>query len=204
MYTYIAINTKNGKFYVGSTTNFEQRKHHHLIQSQPYPFQRALQKDPDSFEWEVFFDESEDPVLEQALLDMFYGKSQCYNLSPFAGRPPVMTKHKKETVEKMSQTRRSDEYREAARNRTLKQFEDKSFREFHRRKTKEGCNKPGALEKLSEKSKERWSDPDYRERMREAHRGKGLPWWVKENGTTTRSQISPGPEWQKGRKWKPQ
>jgi hypothetical protein len=35
-----------------------------------------------------FSDESDEPILEQALLDMFYGTGQCYNLNPVASRPP--------------------------------------------------------------------------------------------------------------------
>ena len=88
MDTYISTNTKNGRFYIGSTTNFEWRKYCHLNQRKNYPFQNALRKDPDSFVWEVFSDDSDEPILEQALLDMFYGTEQCYNLNPQASRPP--------------------------------------------------------------------------------------------------------------------
>jgi len=88
MITYIATNTENGKFYIGSTTNFERRQREHLTTSQEFYFQRALRRNPDLFNWEVHEDDSEDPVLEQALLDMWYGKKQCYNMSGFAQRPP--------------------------------------------------------------------------------------------------------------------
>jgi group I intron endonuclease len=88
MNTYIATNTENGKFYIGSTTNFEWRKYCHFQSKQNYPFQNALRRNPDVFTWEVWHDECEEPVLEQALLDMFYGTDQCYNLNPVAGRPP--------------------------------------------------------------------------------------------------------------------
>ena len=88
MDTYKATNTTNGKFYIGSTTNFERRKVEHLACTENYPFQNALRKDPESFEWEVWSDDSDDPVLEQALLDMWFGKECCYNLNPSATRPP--------------------------------------------------------------------------------------------------------------------
>ena len=88
MDTYISTNTSNGRFYIGSTTNFEWRKYCHLNNKRNYPFQNALRKTPEAFIWEVFSDESDEPVLEQALLDMFYGTEQCYNLSPRANRPP--------------------------------------------------------------------------------------------------------------------
>lgn len=93
MDTYRATNTKNGKFYIGSSTNFEKRKRTHLQSKNNYPFQRALRKDPDAFVWEVWSDDCNEPVLEQALLDMFYGTEQCYNLSPIANRPPDNSKN---------------------------------------------------------------------------------------------------------------
>jgi group I intron endonuclease len=89
MDTYRATNTKNGKFYIGSTNNFEKRKKGHLKSKETYPFQSALRKDPDSFIWEVWSDDSDEPILEQALLDMWFGKGCCYNLNPSASRPPI-------------------------------------------------------------------------------------------------------------------
>jgi len=86
--TYRATNTIDGKFYIGSTTNFEERKNGYLKSRKNYPFQNALRNNPEAFEWEVWSDDSDDPVLEQALLDMFYGTEQCYNLNPKADRPP--------------------------------------------------------------------------------------------------------------------
>lgn len=91
MDTYKATNTNNGKFYIGSTNNFKARKKSHLTSKENYPFQNALRKDPDAFEWEVWSDASDEPILEQALLDMWFGKECCYNLSPYAYRPPDMT-----------------------------------------------------------------------------------------------------------------
>jgi group I intron endonuclease len=90
MDTYKATNTINGKFYIGSTNNFERRKKGHLNSKENYPFQNALRKNPDAFEWEVWSDDSDEPILEQALLDMWYGKECCYNLSAYANRPPDM------------------------------------------------------------------------------------------------------------------
>lgn len=90
MDTYKATNTTNGKFYIGSTTNFEKRKREHLRSDKNYPFQNALRKNPDAFEWEVWSDDSDEPILEQALLDMWFGKECCYNLSPYASRPPAV------------------------------------------------------------------------------------------------------------------
>jgi group I intron endonuclease len=88
MDTYKATNTTNGKFYIGSSTNFERRKRDHLTSKRNLPFQNALRKNPDAFEWEVWTDDNDEPILEQALLDMWYGTEQCYNLSPSAKHPP--------------------------------------------------------------------------------------------------------------------
>jgi group I intron endonuclease len=88
MDTYKATNTTNGKFYIGSTTNFDRRKAEHLKCKENYPFQNALRKNPEDFEWEVWSDDSDEPILEQALLDMWFGKECCYNLNPSAKHPP--------------------------------------------------------------------------------------------------------------------
>jgi group I intron endonuclease len=89
MDTYRATNTLNGKFYIGSSLNFEKRKQQHLKDRRVHtPFTNALRKNPEAFEWEVWTDDSVEPVLEQALLDMFFGTEQCYNLNPIASRPP--------------------------------------------------------------------------------------------------------------------
>lgn len=103
MNTYIAINTLNGKFYIGSSKNFEQRKKEHLGSKANYPFQNALRKSPEVFEWEVHSDGYEEPVLEQALLDMYFNTEQCYNLNPLAERPPNLsntTQWKNELLQK--------------------------------------------------------------------------------------------------------
>jgi group I intron endonuclease len=91
MNTYKATNTLNGNFYIGSTTNFEKRKKGHLNSKENYPFQNSLRRNPEVFEWEVWSDDSDEPLLEQALLDMWFGKECCYNLCPYAHRPPDMT-----------------------------------------------------------------------------------------------------------------
>lgn len=103
MDTYKATNTENGKFYIGSTINFEQRKQEHLNSKQNYPFQNALRKNPEAFVWEVWSDDSDEPILEQALLDMWFGKECCYNLNPYASRPPSWKgrNHKVEAKEKI-------------------------------------------------------------------------------------------------------
>jgi len=104
MDTYRATNTTNGKFYIGSTTNFERRKYEHLRSLDNLPFQNALRNNPEAFEWEVWSDDSNEPILEQALLDTWFGKECCYNLNPCASRPPSWEgkEHKPETKIKQS------------------------------------------------------------------------------------------------------
>jgi group I intron endonuclease len=87
MDTYRATNTINGKFYIGSSKNFLQRKEQHLNSRKNLPFQNALRNNPEAFEWEVWSDDSDEPSLEQALLDMWFGTELCYNLNPHADRP---------------------------------------------------------------------------------------------------------------------
>jgi hypothetical protein len=95
MITYKSTNTSNGKFYIGSSqdlASYEKRKQSHFRNKLPYPFQRALQANPEAFEWEYVEDDQEEPILEQALLDVWFGKEQCYNLNKHADRPmPVPT-----------------------------------------------------------------------------------------------------------------
>jgi group I intron endonuclease len=97
MDTYKSTNTTNGKFYVGSTNNFEKRKREHLNSNENYPFQNALRKNPEVFEWECWTDDCDEPVLEQALLDMWYGTEQCYNLCPHANRPQFNLESSRQT-----------------------------------------------------------------------------------------------------------
>jgi group I intron endonuclease len=129
MYTYRATNTLNGKFYIGSAINFKKRKNEHLRSKDNYPFQTALRNNPEMFDWETWSDDCNQPVLEQALLDMFYGTEQCYNLSPDAIAPMKSKKHSTETKQKQSENNRGKNNPmwgkkrpdNAERNQTLKQ-----------------------------------------------------------------------------------
>jgi hypothetical protein len=86
MITYRATNTLNGKFYIGSTIrDFKKRKKEHLRSKFDWPFQNALRKNPEAFVWEVWEDDENEPLLEQKLLDWWYGGERCYNLTGVAG-----------------------------------------------------------------------------------------------------------------------
>lgn len=84
MQTYIATNTLNGKFYIGSAINFEKRKRQHLKSKSSRPFHADLRENSKAFEWTVWTDDTDDSILERALLEMWHGKEQCYNMSPVA------------------------------------------------------------------------------------------------------------------------
>lgn len=90
MITYIATNTLNGKFYIGSTIDFKKRKKAHLQGKEKYPFQNALRKNPEAFVWHTTEDSLDEPKFEQVLLDLYFGTDLCYNLNPKANRPPIL------------------------------------------------------------------------------------------------------------------
>jgi hypothetical protein len=132
MDTYRATNTTNGKFYIGSTTNFDRRKEEHLRCRDNLPFQNALRKSPEIFEWEVWSDDSYEPVLEQALLAMWFGKECCYNVNPYASRPPSWEgkEHKPETRKKQSVSAfRSWENNEDRRKRAAEASANREWRQ---------------------------------------------------------------------------
>jgi group I intron endonuclease len=213
MDTYKATNTTNGKFYIGSTTNFEKRKKAHLRSKEPYPFQNALRKNPEAFEWEVWSDDYDDPVLEQALLDMWYGKECCYNLSQFADRGPDRTGKKQPSdfgpkhAEKLKGRKRPEHSEWMRMNMPSRS--------------------PGVRAKISEANKGKirtqevrdriaaklqgttWGNhtQEHREHMSKIHSGENNPafgkkHWVNEAGERRFQTESPGPEWQNGRKWR--
>ena len=178
MITYIATNTTNGKFYVGSTKNFEKRKEGHLKQCD-FPFQRALRKNPEAFVWETWEDDSDEPVLEQALLDIWFGKGQCYNLSPFASRPPgnAGIPHTDETKRKIS-----------AGNKGKLPGE------------KNPSKRPEVRKKISQYRTGRARSQETREKIARGCLGKRH--WINSSGDRKLQEEHPGEGWQRGMKWK--
>jgi group I intron endonuclease len=110
MITYTATNTRTGQFYIGSTNNFKKRQQEHLSSKAPFPFQRALQKNPDEWEWEFVEDDREDRELEQFLLDLFFGENLCLNLSADATSPVKGRKHTPETKAKIGAKHKGKSY----------------------------------------------------------------------------------------------
>lgn len=220
MDTYRATNTTNGKFYIGSTTNFEQRKKDHLKSKENYPFQNALRKNPEGFEWEVWSDDSDEPILEQALLDMWFGKECCYNLNPSSVRPPTRKgkKDSEETRRKKSEAkagkkpwvnevtgevRRTDTcpgegwkvgVNEKTKERLSKLNSGERHPQFGKKRSEESLRK--ASKSLSGKT----LTPDHKKKLSE--KKQGVKHWVNAEGERKFQQDPPGPEWQNGRKWK--
>jgi group I intron endonuclease len=177
MITYLATNTANGKFYIGSTKNFEDRRKGHL-KKHDFPFQRALRKNPGAFVWETWEDESDEPVLEQALLDMWFGKECCYNLSPFASRPPgnAGLPHTAETKQKISTSM------------TGKLVGDKN-----------PSKRAEVRMKISDSKKGKPRDEETRRKIAKGVQGKKH--WVNANGERKLQAEHPGEGWQRGMKW---
>jgi len=197
MITYTATNTLNGKFYIGSTTNFEKRKKGHLQSKSNYPFQNALRKNPEAFEWEFVEDDCEEPVLEQALLDMWHGTEQCYNLTPYATRPTFRGKnHTEEHKQQMSDIRTGEG------NPFFGQSHSEGFRQRQSdRMTGEnnpmfGRERPEMVERMSGEN-----NPMYGVKG-ENHPCFGKKRWVNAAGERKLQVESPGPEWQNGLKWR--
>ena len=140
MDTYRAINTTNGMFYVGSTLNFESRKKEHLSSRHNLPFQNALRKHPEDFIWEVTTDDSDEPVLEQALLDMYFGTQLCYNLNPHASRPPSV--HLFGEQNGMYGKTHTPESRSKMREAQLRRGPDSDLTRRKKSETKKGENNP--------------------------------------------------------------
>lgn len=195
MITYIATNTLNGKFYIGSTKDFGKRKKDHLKSKNNYPFQNALRKHPDLFEWETHVDDCDEPVLEQALLDMWFGKEQCYNINPFASRPPspegreISEEMREKIREKLIGRDINTATREAVSlsNKTRVLSEETLIKKSESMK---GDKNPFYGKKHSETLKTEWSE-----------KRKGKVWWCNTlTGETTMSREAPGPEWVRGRK----
>jgi group I intron endonuclease len=174
MITYIATNTSNGKFYIGSTVNFEERKKAHLNSNEDYPFQRALRKNPETFAWEFWEDASEKRELEQALLDMWFGKEQCYNLSRNAYCPTPPPFKSEEHRKNIGLAHKGKKVSQETREKISKSKKGKRLSEAHKAKLreiqKEVQNRPELKKSKAEKTRGQKRTEEQRERMRTAQK----------------------------------
>jgi group I intron endonuclease len=166
MITYIATNTLNGKFYIGSTIDFEKRKKSHINSELEYPFHRALRKNPEAFVWEVYLDDSEGRELEQALLDMWFGKEQCYNLSENASSPSTF--RSEEHRKAIGDAHRGKVNSENTRKKISKSKRGKKFDDEYKRKRaeiqREVSNRPELKRQKAEKLRGQKRTPEWKER----------------------------------------
>ena len=197
MITYIATNTTNGRFYIGSTNSLERRKREHLKNSSNYPFQNALRKNPEAFEWQIFTDESEDRELEQALLDMFCNTQQCYNINSVARCPPLPTTgrtwwtNSAEIKEKTSLECPGEGW-------VLGRLQTSTTNAHLSSRGREMGEE--MKQNLSQKNKGKKRDEKTKRKMKLSWKGKR--WWVNSFGESQRAVDKPGPDWKEGRKWK--
>lgn len=202
MITYKAINTLNGKFYIGSSRTwetFERRKNCHLKYGDALHFQNALRSNPEIFIWETFEDDEEEPILEQALLDMWFGKEQCYNLSPNASRPPCFSGENHPMF-----GRRGQDSPIFGRTWWVKSDGSEETHAFE----KPGPGWEAGRKKVTNSTREKQSKRSKGKKKSTSHsdnisQGRiGLLWWVNQEGKLKAQRESPGPEWQRGRKWR--
>jgi group I intron endonuclease len=194
MLTYIATNITNGKFYIGSTKNFEKRKKGHSGSRHNYPFQNSLRKDPSSFTWQVFEDECDDPILEQALLDQWFGVEQCYNLNPNASHPPSCKGRflSEETRKKIGRAHKGKITPESTKKAvSLSNKTRKLSPETLKKKSDaaSGANNPFFGKRHTEETRKAMSDTR-----------KGKKWWYNPDTEESKmSKESPGSGWHRGR-----
>ena len=183
MITYLAINLTNKKFQVGSTIDFKKRCKQHHQGKGDLEFQRSLRKNPENFYWIVSDDDGLDTRdEEQYYLDFYCGTEWCYNHNPCAAAPPYY----EWTEERREQ--RSEMYK-GDKNPMFGKRGEKSPH-YGKPRPPEAMRKTAAGLRGIKRSQET------REKL------KGLLFWVNEAGIIRRFRTCPGPEWQRGKKWK--
>jgi len=169
---YAIRNIKNGKMYVGSSSNVKSRWNNHyntLKKSKHHSvkLQRAWGKyGEDSFVFEVLEYVEKDELIEaeQQYMDFYEAYTECgYNVSAVAGAPQLGRKHTEESRARM---------RAAQKNRP-------PISEETRKKRSESCraakSTPEARARQSEISKNLVISPETRKKIADAKRGKPLP-----------------------------
>ena len=133
MITYTATNTKNGKFYIGSSENYckymrRKGQHHtHKKGSNGYSdFHVDLQEDPLSFKWDWHEDGRDDRSTERSMIALYKGNPYLYNIGEgcyertekHRGRknPPEVIKKMRESALKTS-AERAENMREVSKRK---------------------------------------------------------------------------------------
>lgn len=186
MITYFAINLTNKKFQVGSTVNFYRRCKQHHEGKGDLEFQRSLRKNPENFYWVVSEDDgSETREEEQYYLDFYCGTMWCYNHNPNASAPYY----------EWTEERRQKKSQKVTGNKNPmfgKRGEDSPH-----------YGKPRPLEareKIAKGLRGRTVSQETREKQSQVRQG--VLYWVNKEGIIKKSRTCPGPEWQRGMKWK--
>ena len=127
---YKVTNIKNGKFYIGSSTNIEIRwKNHKAALRNNHHINKHLQSAWNKYGEEVFLFEIIKKTKklkkeEQKLLNEYVGSKDCYNKSMDATSPMRNRKHSESTLKTMSRQRRgtkkSEEWKRKIRESNIK------------------------------------------------------------------------------------
>lgn len=107
---YKILNKENGKFYIGSSNDLDERKCSHFSDLRGgrhgnIHMQRVYNKTPDVFEFIILEEILEENLLieEQKLLNENWdGGKNCYNISKNASSPMLGLKHSEETKQAIS------------------------------------------------------------------------------------------------------
>lgn len=167
---YKIINVENGKFYIGSSINIEQRWNKHISQLRRnnHPnkhLQNSWNKyGENSFNFIILENVSEEQLLdvEQRWLDetFCYDTETGYNKSLVAGSPMKNRKHTKETIEKLRINSKGRKHTEAAKQKISDANKGRVFSPETRKKmseAKKGIAPACAHTPMSEEGKRKLS-----------------------------------------------
>jgi hypothetical protein len=203
MITYSVMDLGRKKQYYGSTDGSpEDRPYSHLKRSNNKNLRRAVAKRPQDF----FVVVGEDDGLdyredEQFYLDFYHGTMWCYNSSPTAsGNPQALRDYNRKVSEGLLPHSRSGTngswQREVNQNRVSNRTHN--FLSENRDPETEVKRLESVKKALRENNPMR--SPEARDKVSLAQTG--MKYWVNRDGKLKRQREQPGPEWQRGMKWK--
>ena len=214
---YKLTHVKSGKFYVGSTGNFyERRKHHIVLLRMGKHFVTDLQElynENPEIHFELFltgYDEHARELAydhEQSMLDENKTNPLMMNKSFDARKPAFTGEIEAQRIAAMTKTTRSPEYRAAqgehskihrntehaktrASEATAEQWKDPE----KRKAIMGGRDSEEARQANSDRNKQQWQDPEYRKQMLESRQSKEarerLKQAIKDSGRTRKVKIN--------------